>query len=602
MVRITEIPKDPQGEDSQPKKPMDFVKHNCQIAKHPNTAADSHLMDSADKGKRYNQIATMPDNCSAIKRIKDLEIKIAHSNTAYVAREEKIRKIEERLESNTDEEKKLSLYLNLVCLNCQQYTSEMRQFMLRRSEASCRKTFNSYVKQEDPFINWVIRLAATEGTKKSLPENIPWEGFAPPLARTERPQKTDTPKNKKEDVAPPPEHLEVTPEPPMVQPPTREIVSKLQPSKVSSQKYEADPLVNPEQKRPNESSSADLPPNIEKIPPKASRGTKWKFSSFFKIFSKWKLPWNFSRNLSNHFSKERQKEKILQDTPDLSNSNRVNKDLEVPKRNDADSSLNLSKIPEGFRQIGKNLENAKVILLGEYHASSDREKILQFIADKANDGDIVLVEGKSPEDSIKYRDYKEQIPLVNAPQSMPKIKLYGWDDMEAHKETGLNIKEQFKYLKELCEIYIKGENDQLPEKVNELCKEFIKKDKDIIKVCKARDKKMLETIKYMRDKYPERKIFVIAGKKHFTGYEQSQNIESEIKDIKSAIQKNLKPVVNILPGFSSMLGQDAKDSGKRSTCESRGRRFETRGIGMFKLKFYNTRKSRRSTIHWIKNN
>ena len=235
---------------------------------------------------------------------------------------------------------------------------------------------------------------------------------------------------------------------------------------------------------------------------------------------------------------------------------------ERTQKSDVGSSSGLSKvvdIPAGFGHIGGNtdLANAKVILLGEFHTHRHCQEILKFIKTHANDGDIVLVEGWRAKSPMPYSRYKISMPDLDSEDKPPKltqhIKMYGWDDMKALNATVVEIKKSFKNLEKICKIYLKRKNiegineknikeinSKLSEEKNKYYTNSIESSKTVFELHAKRDEKMLKTIKEMRNKSPDSKIFVVAGKWHFRGYESPRDIEPKRQDIESAIQENLE--------------------------------------------------------------
>jgi uncharacterized iron-regulated protein len=196
---------------------------------------------------------------------------------------------------------------------------------------------------------------------------------------------------------------------------------------------------------------------------------------------------------------------------------------------------NNAEIPENFKHIGGHTELAKVkvILLGEYHISQHNKDIVDFIDAHAEDGDIVLVEGwQAGKEMSQYMyaqlkalrvgdltvDEKARAEKENRQkeafwewtvQGVVKpfkkdVKIYGWDDLEANDETLSVVKK----MEELAIKFLIPENVKL-WKGKQL-------DQELDELSATREERMLETINQMRNEFPDKKVFVIAGKSHFT--------------------------------------------------------------------------------------
>ncbi len=205
----------------------------------------------------------------------------------------------------------------------------------------------------------------------------------------------------------------------------------------------------------------------------------------------------------------------------------------------------ISDIPENFKLIGGNtdLANAKVILLGEAHLPQHRKDILNFINTHAKDGDIVLIESVKAYEPITKAKFTELIQNVlgkdDYPELTKNIEIYGWDDEKAFK-AGLTLNAMdFISVKRLCRMFIdRKENPIEKEKIYE---QMDRHKKELSKLFNMRNEKMLEVINNMRNECHDRKIFVIAGKMHFT----TESIDSTKDNIESAIKESLNYAKNL---------------------------------------------------------
>lgn len=163
-----------------------------------------------------------------------------------------------------------------------------------------------------------------------------------------------------------------------------------------------------------------------------------------------------------------------------------------------------------FNKIGgkTELENAEIIGLGNHHEIDKHKKVISnFINSIAQDGDIVLLEAAQSGESI---DTKTDTFMKSISK---KIKCYGWDDELLHTTVGNNFKK-------LAQIEIKAEDYKKSGDVKnhnilaEMHKNLYDETVDI--AIKQRNESMIKTINNMRKKFPNRRIFVIAGTLHFT--------------------------------------------------------------------------------------
>jgi hypothetical protein len=187
-------------------------------------------------------------------------------------------------------------------------------------------------------------------------------------------------------------------------------------------------------------------------------------------------------------------------------------------------------IPENFKLVGGNtdLEKAQVILFAEAHISQHDKDIVDYINAHAKDGDIVLVESRhagKEQDEIEYvvrkaitrgdltEDQLEQAKKKQLDEYQNEfqkwceqgvvrpftkdVKIYGWDNMEAFDKMFLLMQKA---------IELRGKSSQKKER-----EEIWEK---IYKLRDERDESMLKTINEMRNVFPDKRIFTIAGEGH----------------------------------------------------------------------------------------
>ena len=192
----------------------------------------------------------------------------------------------------------------------------------------------------------------------------------------------------------------------------------------------------------------------------------------------------------------------------------------------------IGDIPENFKLIDGNedLINAKVILLGECHIPQHNEVIVKFINTHVQDGDIVLVEGIQAGRKLSPTQYAlEQafnLETVNRDQILQAIKenklnkeyvnklieegmviplkkgikIYGWDNIEMCEKQQRIYQMRKGWL---SENFLKTQSIEIREV-----------EKELFEVKNVRNESMLTTINKMRTDFPNKKLFIIAGKAH----------------------------------------------------------------------------------------
>jgi hypothetical protein len=152
-----------------------------------------------------------------------------------------------------------------------------------------------------------------------------------------------------------------------------------------------------------------------------------------------------------------------------------------------------------------NLQEAKIVCLGEAHiAEEHRNAITKLINSIAKTNDIVLVEGMQSTEEEYYK-------LCRSTKTIKKqVKVFGWDNMTLLDKMHLQIKEWYPLSDQLRTLSDQSkEFHQGSQNLKAISEEFIA-------LATERNKSMGDTIDYMIKKYPDKRIFVIAGMDHFT--------------------------------------------------------------------------------------
>jgi len=159
-----------------------------------------------------------------------------------------------------------------------------------------------------------------------------------------------------------------------------------------------------------------------------------------------------------------------------------------------------------IEELGSNatITDAKIIFLGEQH-KIDTQHITYFLEHTVRDGDIILLEGYESKQAIE-KENDEYLKTVKK-----EFMAFGWDDMSLHDK----IKDKLEKRKSLIE---KSNRAGLSEKLkNGLFRQGVAVAKEALAIAIGeRNRSLVATVNYIREIYPEKRIFVIAGKRHFT--------------------------------------------------------------------------------------
>jgi hypothetical protein len=159
-------------------------------------------------------------------------------------------------------------------------------------------------------------------------------------------------------------------------------------------------------------------------------------------------------------------------------------------------SSKIVKIPANFKQLGGNTEltKAEVLLLGEHHIPQHHKDIVDFINDHASSDDIVLVEGVQAGEELskdQFAVWRQRVLREDVSRPLMKdVKMYGWDNMTVnHEQQDINH-----IFKELKKEYLINQTDDILEEIEDFEEKFRE-------LSAMRDKKMLETINYIKDNF-----------------------------------------------------------------------------------------------------
>lgn len=171
-------------------------------------------------------------------------------------------------------------------------------------------------------------------------------------------------------------------------------------------------------------------------------------------------------------------------------------------------------ILERFQEIGGNapLESARVVCLGESHGWHNEMKIGRFIRAFGERGDIVLVEG------VQQMEQPAEATGIQEAYNFPSgITVLGWDDLalrDQAKRIGL----------ELDRIMIDQRaalDNGNGERFSELREQYLPKEREYLDITfRQRDESMIQALHKVQKRYPDARIFIIAGARHFTDDQQ----------------------------------------------------------------------------------
>ena len=184
--------------------------------------------------------------------------------------------------------------------------------------------------------------------------------------------------------------------------------------------------------------------------------------------------------------------------------------------NDEDAERK-KEVPPRFYDIisgSESLEDAKIILLGENHENLNHMTINSLIIDMlAETGDIVLLEGSASDAGLDQDCFSLTFTVS------VKLKISGWENMDAHKRAGALIdkrKELGEELKQKAEVM--GSNITFYEtEVKNSLSEFILLYESMDQtVLFERNDYLMESVVSQVIKNPGKRVFVQMGLNHIT--------------------------------------------------------------------------------------
>jgi len=169
-----------------------------------------------------------------------------------------------------------------------------------------------------------------------------------------------------------------------------------------------------------------------------------------------------------------------------------------------------------FQRIGGNVtspDEARIICLGDNHLNEKHTELnAQLINHIARVGDMVLLEDVPAGQACDQRSHKKTIQLTK------RMQVVGWDNPELIRQA-IDIGKQHL---EIADKLSSGKLDQ--EEYTDLYnkQQELKRQEHAINLVE-RNKGLGQVIHAMKERFPDRKIFVLAGINHF---EQDSNFTS----------------------------------------------------------------------------
>ncbi|MEK7544443.1 MAG: hypothetical protein AAB557_06295 [Patescibacteria group bacterium] len=167
-----------------------------------------------------------------------------------------------------------------------------------------------------------------------------------------------------------------------------------------------------------------------------------------------------------------------------------------------------------------SITEAKILCLGEVHNESAKLMVGKFVNLYANGGDIVLVErvarGEAPPVE-EIRDY----------QFTDRVKIFGWDDMVLVNKIWRFRADRNEILKKISKLHYQDDKDQISQLRKE-SSSLNQQEEDII--IKQRNPSLIHSFQDAREQFPDKRIFLSAGRRHFSKYEDPHIIDELRKD------------------------------------------------------------------------
>ena len=214
---------------------------------------------------------------------------------------------------------------------------------------------------------------------------------------------------------------------------------------------------------------------------------------------------------------DREKQEVIQYTSSTENRDDTKR---VPQSSRETSRVGYGNIQNEFKRIGgkAQLENAKIICLGNQHNTRKHLfTIPQLINTVARDGDIVLVEEVPANMEIKKEDY-QLTKNISA-----DVKVIGWDDAKKHSFVLQETRELYKLQDQINSYQAIGGDMQTHSR---LTSEYEQRSAQLMDIAgRQRNESLIRTLNGAIQLYPDKRIFVLAGKDHFKGPILTEDLE-----------------------------------------------------------------------------
>ena len=165
-----------------------------------------------------------------------------------------------------------------------------------------------------------------------------------------------------------------------------------------------------------------------------------------------------------------------------------------------------------FERVGGNrsITTAKVIALGEIHGDHNHVEIIgEFIRKFARKGDIVLLEGVGRDKEV----FKGESSTHERYQLPTSVRAIGWDNLELHARVTNMYKENFAIYGQMKAA--KDSKDyELFDTLYEMHQELNNEINDV--GLRQRNISLKNQLRLIHLFYPNNRIFIIGGRRHFT--------------------------------------------------------------------------------------
>ena len=166
-----------------------------------------------------------------------------------------------------------------------------------------------------------------------------------------------------------------------------------------------------------------------------------------------------------------------------------------------------NKLIREFQYIGGNITSpreAKIICLGDNHLNAKHTELnAHLINHLAEEGDIVLLEGVPAGQECDQQHHEKTMQLTKW------VNVFGWDDPKLSQQ-GIEIGNKRLEIAQNLNSGLIG-NDEYASLYNE--HEKLQRQEHAIRI-EERNKRLKQVINSMRERFPDKKIFVLAGINH----------------------------------------------------------------------------------------